>query len=230
MTEPATDSSRNTILRRICTIQVGLLVAATGLLFVMMSRQFGFFWHSFILGGLGASIALQRRLTKKNAEELDLLASERIAIDMPVLYGAVMAAVTYGLFMSNLVSGDPDGALLSSNVFPKFVVADLPLCSDPKPDRTEKLDEGETLEGVSERDRRKAAKKDRGVTWSEFFCLRPATTEDLGKLFVWCFLAGYSESFVTGLLSRLEQTGNRSETESLGKNSETEASPTQSDV
>ncbi len=63
--DESTTSPRNIILRRICVIQVGVIVAATVLLFVMMSRQFGFFWHAFMLGGLGASIALQRKITTK---------------------------------------------------------------------------------------------------------------------------------------------------------------------
>mgnify|MGYP006897113510 CR=1 FL=1 len=195
-------SPRNIILRRICVIQVGIIVAATVLLFVMMSRQFGFFWHTFMLGGLGASIALQRKITTKSPEELEYLSGDRIAIAMPVLYGAVMAAVTYGLFMSNLVSGDSQGALLSSNVFPRFVVADLPSPDLPN------LDEGEKpVKGT----------EGKGVTWNEFFRMRPATTEDLGKLLVWCFLAGYSESFVTGLLSRLESTGSKPGAKPAGK-------------
>lgn len=28
--------------------------------------------------------------------------------------------------------------------------------------------------------------------------------KDVGKLLVWCFVAGYSESFVTGILKQLE--------------------------
>jgi len=31
------------------------------------------------------------------------------------------------------------------------------------------------------------------------------TVADVGKLLVWSFLAGYSERFVTGILSTLEQ-------------------------
>jgi len=37
--------------------------------------------------------------------------------------------------------------------------------------------------------------------------IRPCSVADVGKLFVWCFLAGYSERFVTGILSTLEQKG-----------------------
>jgi hypothetical protein len=287
MTDDLKQRPRNVILRRICVIQIGIFVTATLTLFSLQSNDFGFFWHTFMLGGLGASIALQRKITKKSEEELEYLAGDRIAIAMPVLYGCVMAAVTYGLFMSNLVAGDSSGGLLSSNVFPVFVLLDpVPEDRNPKVETPDAETPGEETPGeetpdeetpdeeeapnkkkgesasdskpasgaeteadaetdpespVAEKETPEETKpaspasKDvmanaasaevpkssaragsslrnesgKGVTWKEFFRMRPATTEDLGKLFVWCFLAGYSESFVTGLLSRLEQTGSR---------------------
>jgi len=35
--------------------------------------------------------------------------------------------------------------------------------------------------------------------------MRPATIADVGKLMVWCFLAGYSERFVADILGQLER-------------------------
>lgn len=43
------------------------------------------------------------------------------------------------------------------------------------------------------------------VTATAFRNMRPETLQDLGKLLVWCFLAGYSEGFIVGILGRLEQ-------------------------
>lgn len=40
-----------------------------------------------------------------------------------------------------------------------------------------------------------------------FVEIRPATMKDAGKLFVWCFVAGYSERFITGILKQLERRG-----------------------
>lgn len=37
-----------------------------------------------------------------------------------------------------------------------------------------------------------------------FLRSRPASVPDLGKLLVWCFLAGYSEKFVVGILGQLD--------------------------
>ncbi len=45
--------------------------------------------------------------------------------------------------------------------------------------------------------------KSQGLVKS-FLGSRPATLPDLGKLLVWCFLAGYSEKFVIGILGKLE--------------------------
>ena len=39
----------------------------------------------------------------------------------------------------------------------------------------------------------------------DWLYLRPKGLDDVGKLIVWCFLAGYSESFISGILKRLEQ-------------------------
>lgn len=39
----------------------------------------------------------------------------------------------------------------------------------------------------------------------EFRQVTPDGMQNTGKLLVWCFLAGYSERFVTGILRRLEQ-------------------------
>ncbi|HQU70926.1 MAG TPA: hypothetical protein PKV71_15550 [Calditrichia bacterium] len=36
--------------------------------------------------------------------------------------------------------------------------------------------------------------------------MRSAGLMDFGKLMVWCFLVGYSERFVMGVLKRLEDT------------------------
>lgn len=46
---------------------------------------------------------------------------------------------------------------------------------------------------------------------SEYLAMRPTTMADAGKLTVWCFLAGYSERFVAGILGQLEQRTARSE-------------------
>jgi hypothetical protein len=46
-----------------------------------------------------------------------------------------------------------------------------------------------------------------GVQMLDFLAVRPVSITDATKLIVWCFLAGYSESFVTGILRSLEGQG-----------------------
>jgi hypothetical protein len=37
--------------------------------------------------------------------------------------------------------------------------------------------------------------------------IRPVSVKDFGKLIVWCFLSGYSERLIPGLLASLEERG-----------------------
>ena len=43
------------------------------------------------------------------------------------------------------------------------------------------------------------------LSMREVVGLRPKGVQDLGKLLVWCFVSGYSESFVVGVLNTLER-------------------------
>lgn len=45
---------------------------------------------------------------------------------------------------------------------------------------------------------------DKLAQMSSFLEVRPSTLQDAAKLIVWCFLAGYSENFVTGILSSFD--------------------------
>ena len=210
MSQEINERPRYTILKQIFQLQVAMVVIGTVLLGVMYQQDFGFFWHCFLLGALGASIALQRELDRKSDEQIGFLAGDRIAIQMAVLYGGLMAAVAYGIFMSKLVSGsDSQAGLLSSNVFPQFILRPVACC--------EECGNCDVCSSTGQQDE----EQKRGVTWNEFFHMRPEGIDDLGKLFVWCFLAGYSKSFVTGLLSRLEQSGGQS------KDSSAPSQPTQ---
>lgn len=40
---------------------------------------------------------------------------------------------------------------------------------------------------------------------TNFLKIRPSTLQDAAKLIVWCFVAGYSENFVTGILSNFDK-------------------------
>jgi CBS domain-containing protein len=131
MNDDEKTSPRNTILRRICFIQVGIITAATALLFVLMTREFGFFWHTFMLGGLGASIALQRNIAKKPEEKLEYLAGDRIAIAMPVVVGReVLGLFSYRTF-SQAVIAHGRAATKNRKLDPLELTVDE--CMEPKP-------------------------------------------------------------------------------------------------
>ena len=42
---------------------------------------------------------------------------------------------------------------------------------------------------------------------NQFVTMTPDGMRNSGKLLVWCFIAGYSERFVTGILDQLEKKG-----------------------
>jgi hypothetical protein len=70
----------------------------------------GYFWFAFLCGALGASVRMMRTV-KEDASLAEELSRSFVSTLMPLLYGAVMAAVAYGLFISEIVSGE---------LFPRF--------------------------------------------------------------------------------------------------------------
>ncbi len=48
-----------------------------------------------------------------------------------------------------------------------------------------------------------------GASIKAYLALRPASLADAGKLLVWCFIAGYSEGFVIGVLDQLRTVSRR---------------------
>ena len=111
-------------LRIIFFTQVGLLLVMA-ILFVVGHADngvnIGAFFFAIILGTLGASISLMRRINAGETSTVVQLARDPIySTLMPVLYGTLMAGIAYLLFMSNIVSGACHEGLLTSNLFPVF--------------------------------------------------------------------------------------------------------------
>jgi len=94
-------------------------------IFYYWTQQAGSFIFAFLAGCLGGSISLIRRLRSETGVLVQKMASSWIATLMPVLYGGIMAIVTYLLFMSGILTGDSGGGLFTSNLFPNFFRPDL---------------------------------------------------------------------------------------------------------
>ncbi|MCH9661125.1 MAG: hypothetical protein K0U54_09455 [Bacteroidetes bacterium] len=164
--------------RYIFFIQISLILV-WGILFSVdyfnEGLKVGAFFHALILGALGASISLMRRVGNMEEKVIAQLNEDKIySILVSILYGVLMTGVGYLLFMSEILSGDNGGGLFTTNLFPNFTI----------PSSNSSL-------------------------LRQFIEMEPEGMKNTGKLLVWSFIAGYSERFVTGILSQLEKQGNR---------------------
>jgi len=179
MADPHVVTQLKTVLQRVFIVQLGLLAAILLLvvLGLVFTEHLGSFPFAFFAASLGGSISLLRRLREKSQAVLDEVAASWISTLMPLLYGGLMGAVAYVLFMSGILTGEGGRGLFTSNLFPNFT---QPSAEDNGP-----------------------------LSVSVILQLRPASVHDFGKMLVWCFLAGYSEKFVAGILQALEDGGKK---------------------
>lgn len=175
------ENSQNQInaksLKLIFYIQIALL-SLLAILFTIgytdLDLHVGAYFFSIILGALGSTISLMKRIRhnaiiyKQEYEELKIF-----SILMPILYGTLLAGIAYLLFMSGILSGEGGNGILTTNLFPNFTKSNL------------------TTNDILK----------------QFIEIRPVSIQDTGKLLVWCFIAGYSERFVIGILDQLENKG-----------------------
>ena len=118
MVEPV---SKQVLIQRVCVTVLALVVVCTLLIYIAGTWQIdvGFFWFSFFSGVFGASLALLRKIQKQ--EDLMLESTDSwFAIFMPLLYGGILGAVTYFLFVSEILSGNEGNGFLTTNLFPNF--------------------------------------------------------------------------------------------------------------
>jgi hypothetical protein len=101
----------NTIWKRL------LIVLSTSLLFSVIiflaAPPGGIAALVFLIGTIGSYVSVHRGLTELKDEEVVELSSTWLAIIVPSFVGGVLALVLYGLFLSNILSGD---------LFPKWEV------------------------------------------------------------------------------------------------------------
>lgn len=188
--EPGPQSSNETrrrvaesLIRRIfiaqviCLVLFGISVGVS----LLFPDRFGAFWLAFICGAIGGSLSLIKRIRVEKIEVLREIESSLITTVMPLLYGGILASITYLLFLGCVLTGDGEGGLFTSNLFPEF--AGLKCSAGPGAAQAEELDMKDIVQ------------------------IRPRTIQDFAKLLVWSVLSGYSEKFVDGILRTLERRG-----------------------
>ena len=148
---------------------------------LIFPERLGAFWLAFLCGAMGGSLSLIKRIRVEKIEILREIESSLITTLMPLLYGGILAAVTYLLFIGCVLTGDGEGGLFTSNLFPEFGG----LSCRPDPDGAQGA----------------------GVEMAEVIGIRPRTIQDFAKLLVWSVLSGYSEKFVDNILRTLERRG-----------------------
>jgi len=121
--------ARRTVIRRLFIAQVAILVAGIALVIILslITREAGTLIFAFILGALGGSVSLFRRLPLTTTSEIESLSRDWISTLVPILYGGLMAIVTYLLFMSGILTGDGGTGLFTSNLFPNFTRPKVPV-------------------------------------------------------------------------------------------------------
>lgn len=184
---PRSDESRRRVaeklIRRIfiaqlvCLALFGISVAIS----LVFAERFGAFWLAFLCGAIGGSLSLIKRIRVERIEVLREIESSLITTLMPLLYGGILASITYLLFLGCVLTGDGEGGLFTSNLFPEF----RGLTCRATPDGAQVED----------------------LTMEDVIAIRPRTIQDFAKLLIWSVLSGYSEKFVDGILRTLEHRG-----------------------
>lgn len=138
-------------------------------------------WMVILCGAIGGFISLQRRLKTLQSEDLLLLARSWVYVLLSPLVGGILALLLYFLFISGLLEGD---------LFPDFST------SQPIDPET-----GLAIQSAADSTSRT------GLT--VLFEVQGVGYKDYAKLVFWCFLAGYSESFVTNIISNFESAADK---------------------
>lgn len=143
-------------------------------------------WMVMLCGAIGGFISLQRRLKTLQEEDLLLLARSWVYVLLSPLVGGILALLLYVLFISGLLDGD---------LFPEFSTTGAAVNAN---------DTGTIVaDGSGDTTNTKTG-------LSVLFNVQGVSYTDYAKIIFWCFLAGYSESFVTNIISHFESNADRS--------------------
>lgn len=165
-------------------LQLGLIAAATILVRVGSSLEGDAgsgigFFWFAFLAGCFGTTVSVVRQTRSDPKALRELSRSWVGLLVPHLYGGLLAGLTYFLFLSGVISGTSNGTGSGGLLTSNL----FPVFS---------------VDQASER-----------ASIRAYLELRPASLTDVGKLLIWCFVAGYSECFVIGILDHLRSVTRR---------------------
>ncbi len=152
-----------------------------------------------LTGAVGGFVSLQRRLKTLGTDDLILLANSWVYVVLSPMVGGILAILLYVLFISGLVDGD---------LFPTIVAEGTGLGPN-----------GSSLVGAQTTEVGRAAvraaenqafvQRVSSGSLADLFGVYGASPADYAKILFWCFLGGYSERFVTNIISQFETGAGR---------------------
>lgn len=164
-------------------------------------------WMVILCGAIGGFISLQRRLKHFPSEDLLLLARSWVYVLLSPLVGGILALLLYFLFLSGLLEGD---------LFPNFDTIDAlkQTAAAAITTSTEATAVNSTVANTLNLNNAivpgtvNSDVSRTGLT--VLFQAQGVGYKDYAKLVFWCFVAGYSESFVTNIISHFETAADSS--------------------
>lgn len=171
-------NERIQLLKRIGSLLTFLLLFSTlvVVVFIFWEDQLGSLIFSLVIGGVGAVVSVASRIPRLSTEDVTYLCSSWWTLLTPMLIGVAMGGLLYIIFIARILTGDAEP---EGGLFTSNLFPSF--TKIPKADDSTLLNMRAVLQ------------------------VRPATLPDLGKLVIWCFLAGYSERLVPNLLQGIEQ-------------------------
>ncbi len=197
--DPDLTRAKKIVTRRIFIFQIALGIAMTAFIVIASSvageydsDPIGFFWPAIGAGLFGGSMGVTRRVSlPAYSQRIKMMSKSRIGTFMPVLYGGLMAGVAFIMFSSGILAGS--------------VSASKPESAGGKTSVQSTTEDSGMFTTNLFPVFSAEADADGRVTIREWLTIRPASIPDIGKLMLWCFIAGWSERFIIGLLAGLER-------------------------
>ena len=146
-----------------------------------------------LCGIVGGFVSIQRRLKELTMQDLILLAESRIYLILAPFVGGILAMVLYVIFLSGLLQGD---------LFPEFM-ADTSAAKGGG-GAVPAVGDGGAVPAVGDGGAVSKAGGAQANGFMSIFHQHGKDYSDYAKLMFWCFVAGFSERFVTDIIGKFE--------------------------